>query len=136
MTVVDANVVVLALIGGASPESAAAAAALTTVAELNVPAHFTSEVMGAIRWHAAGARIAWDDAEAAITGLSELGALSHLPSRSDIDRAWELRHNVTPQDGLYVALAERLDEPFITGDLKLSRCDQLRCAVVALSNLS
>jgi predicted nucleic acid-binding protein len=91
--------------------------------------------MGAIRWQAAGTRITWDDAEAGIAALSELGAVSHLPNRVDIDRAWELRHNVTPQDALYVALAERLDEPFITADLKLSRCDQLRCAVVALNAL-
>ncbi len=130
MTVIDASVVVMALVGQANPESAAAARALTTADVLNVPAHFTSEVMGAIRWHAAGNRITWGDADAAVEALVALGAVSHLPNSADTARAWQFKHNVTPQDALYVALAERLGEPFVTGDLKLVRCDQARCAVI------
>lgn len=36
-------------------------------------------------------------------------------------RIWELRHNMTPYDASYVALAERLGVPLLTRDLRLSR---------------
>lgn len=34
-------------------------------------------------------------------------------------QAWTLRHNVSFTDGCYVALAERLDAPLVTADMKL-----------------
>jgi predicted nucleic acid-binding protein len=36
-------------------------------------------------------------------------------------RAWELRHNLNAADALFVALAERLDEPLATKDTALAR---------------
>ncbi len=39
-----------------------------------------------------------------------------MPLRS---RVWQLRANLTPADGLFVALAERLGEPLATKDAAL-----------------
>lgn len=44
------------------------------------------------------------------------------------DRVWELRGNVTAHDGWYVAVAEALDAPLATIDLRLSRAPGPRCA--------
>jgi predicted nucleic acid-binding protein len=38
-----------------------------------------------------------------------------------LDRIWRLRHNVSPYDAAYVALAESLNLPLLTRDARLSR---------------
>jgi predicted nucleic acid-binding protein len=38
-----------------------------------------------------------------------------------LDRAWQLRRNVSAYDAMYVALAELLDVPLITRDRRLAR---------------
>jgi predicted nucleic acid-binding protein len=38
-----------------------------------------------------------------------------------LDRVWELRHNLTAYDAVYVALAELLDAPLVTCDGRLAR---------------
>jgi predicted nucleic acid-binding protein len=52
-----------------------------------------------------------------------------IPHRHLIDRAWELRDDVSFYDGLYVALAEALDAPLVTLDGTLSRASGLRTEV-------
>jgi predicted nucleic acid-binding protein len=47
--------------------------------------------------------------------LSRDGHVALLP------RIWSLRHNVSAYDATYVALAEILKIPLLTGDAKLSR---------------
>lgn len=42
-------------------------------------------------------------------------------------RVWQLRENVTPYDGWYIALAEALDAPLATLDLRLTRACGPRC---------
>lgn len=41
--------------------------------------------------------------------------------------AWELRHTVTFYDGLYIALAVRLDVPLLTADANLTKAPDLPC---------
>jgi len=43
-------------------------------------------------------------------------------------RMWELRDTITPYGAAYVALAERLDGPLITGDDGLARSSGPYCA--------
>jgi len=43
-------------------------------------------------------------------------------------RMWELRDTIAPYDAAYVALAERLDGPLITGDDRLARSSGPYCA--------
>lgn len=51
------------------------------------------------------------------------GALSivRYPHTELLDRMWELRHNLTPYDAAFVALAEVLDVPLVTKDGRLAR---------------
>jgi predicted nucleic acid-binding protein len=44
-----------------------------------------------------------------------------------LGRMWELRDNVTPYDAAYVALAERLDSPVLTCDVRMSKATGTRC---------
>ena len=56
--------------------------------------------------------------------------LTLFPFAPFADRVWELRSNLTVYDAWYVALAETLDCPLITLDLKLGRSDGPRCDIV------
>jgi len=47
-------------------------------------------------------------------------------------RGWQLRDNVTAYDGAYVALAETLEVPLLTRDVRLSRATGIRCEVELL----
>jgi predicted nucleic acid-binding protein len=44
-------------------------------------------------------------------------------------RCWELRDNLTIYDAAYVALAETLKAPLLTGDRRLSRATGPRCTI-------
>lgn len=60
--------------------------------------------------------------KAADAALADFEALEidrhpHLPL---LPRIWQLRHNVTPYDAAYLALAEVLDAPLITLDARLA----------------
>ena len=46
---------------------------------------------------------------------------------------WGLRDDVPAYDAAYVALAERLRVPFVTGDHKLSRTPGVRCMVEVIA---
>lgn len=44
------------------------------------------------------------------------------------DRIWQLRNTITVYDAWYVALAEALEVPLATLDLRLARAPGARCA--------
>lgn len=46
-----------------------------------------------------------------------------------LDRCWDLRQNLTVYDAAYVALAEALDAPLLTGDRRLARAPGTRCTI-------
>lgn len=46
------------------------------------------------------------------------------------ERIWELRHDLTPYDAWYVAIAEALDAPLATVDVRLVRATGPRCRFV------
>jgi len=46
------------------------------------------------------------------------------------DRVWELRANLTSYDACYVALAEILDAPLLTLDLRVARAPGVDCGVL------
>jgi predicted nucleic acid-binding protein len=43
------------------------------------------------------------------------------------DRIWDLRHSITSYDAWYVALAEALQLPLATLDLKLAKASGVKC---------
>jgi predicted nucleic acid-binding protein len=47
-------------------------------------------------------------------------------------RAWELRHNLSFYDGLYVALAEMLEAPLVTIDVRLAGAPGVEALVEVL----
>ena len=49
------------------------------------------------------------------------------------ERAWQLRHNLTFYDALYVALAEKLHHPLMTADARLAAANGPRCAFEVLA---
>ncbi len=71
------------------------------------------------------------DPERARRALRELVglAMDRYPHTALLDRIWELRHNVTPYDATYVALAEYLAAPLLTADLRLANAPGIRCSV-------
>jgi predicted nucleic acid-binding protein len=46
-----------------------------------------------------------------------------------LPRIWELRENLTAYDAAYVALAEALRAPLVTGDERLARAPGVRAAI-------
>lgn len=59
-------------------------------------------------------------------GREALADLADLPIRRYphmflLPRVWDLRHNLTAYDAVYVALAELLDAPLVTRDRRLAR---------------
>ncbi len=71
------------------------------------------------------------DERRAAFALDDLRALSLR--RADhlrlLPRIWELRHNLTPYDAAYVALAEALDALLVTADQRLSQAAGPRCSI-------
>ncbi len=59
----------------------------------------------------------------AAEALEDLGALAlvRYPHGPLLARVWELRSRLSPYDGVYVALAEQLGAPLVTGDARLAR---------------
>ena len=95
---------------------------------LHVPHVFDLEVMGAIRRHTLRGALSDRRAGRALHALDDLRATrySHVPLRP---RIWELRENVTPFDGAYVALAEALHAPLVTVDAALASAPGARAEV-------
>jgi predicted nucleic acid-binding protein len=56
-----------------------------------------------------------------------------FPYRPVAERIWALRENLSPYDAWYVALAEALDAPLATLDLRLGRAPGIDCEVISPS---
>ena len=126
MTVLDTSVVIDYLLGSdAGPpvealfrdEGAAAA-----------PDLLVFEVLAVLRRAAARDELPTTRADAAIADLGDM-AVDLFPTLPLRERAWELRHNMTAADGIFVALAEALDEPFATKDAGLARAVQRHATI-------
>jgi predicted nucleic acid-binding protein len=86
---------------------------------LHAPHLIDVEVAHVIRRFAALGEIGNGEALAAFGGLADLPMQRH-PHQLLLGRVWELRHNLSAYDAIYVALAELLDEPLITHDKQLA----------------
>jgi predicted nucleic acid-binding protein len=134
VTVVDASVIVTALIRGEyadwAEEQLAAAGASRS---LWAPHLIDAEVGHSLRRRVAARRLRDDHASAALSRLAGL-PLRRIVHTGLLDRAWELRHNLSFYDGLYVALAEALDMPLMTLDRRLARAvgDAARVTVLTV----
>lgn len=126
MIVVDASVLAPAL-GDDDADGDTARARLHAQA-LIAPDLIDLEVASVWRRQVGSGHLDPDRAELAVADLHDL-PLQRVPHRRVLLRCWELRHNVTPYDAAYVALAELLDVVLVTGDRRLAGAPGVRCRV-------
>lgn len=122
--VVDASVLVAALVDGGSDGDWAAA--VLAGHELVAPHLMPIEVANILPRATLTGDITRDVASLAHADLLDL-RVELWPYALLAERCWELRDNVTIYDGTYVALAERLDAPLATLDQRLADAPGTRC---------
>jgi predicted nucleic acid-binding protein len=124
--VVDASFVVAALVveDGLTGAWAERLAASTRMA---APPLLYPEVTNQLRRFALSGLISDDVSSLAFAELRKL-RIDLYPFAPIAARVWELRKNITPYDAWYVALAELLDAPLATLDLRLTRAPGPTCS--------
>ncbi len=98
--------------------------------DLHAPHVIDIEVVATIRRIARGGRLPVTEARDVLDLLLELG-IQRYPHVSLVDRMWELRDSVHPPDSAFVALAEALDAPLLTTDVRLARSHGHTATIVA-----
>jgi predicted nucleic acid-binding protein len=96
--------------------------------ELSAPHLLDAEVGSALRRNVLQQKINSDQFREALAALRDL-EVERYPHLAFLDRAWELRDNVTFYDAMYVALAEALNITLVTLDGRLHKAPGLRCPV-------
>jgi predicted nucleic acid-binding protein len=125
--VVDASVLADALLDD-GPLGAAARAALTADPYWAAPAHLLVEVLSVIRGKTLGGKLGLTRANEAVAALSEL-VVDEVDISQLVDRIWQLRGNLTAYAAAYVAAAETLECPLVTGDGKLAKASGPHCEI-------
>ncbi len=125
MIVIDASVLATAL-GDDGPDGAEARAQMRGQ-DLAAPEIIYLEVTSVWR------RTLSDQRRAALAfaDLADI-PLRRAPHLPLLGRCWALRHNLTPYDAAYVALAEALEIPLLTSDRRLARASGIQCDVKVL----
>jgi predicted nucleic acid-binding protein len=96
--------------------------------DIHAPDHLPVEVTNVIRRHRNAGMLAATEAQLAVEGFWEL-PITLWPLEVVRSRVWELGENLSSYDAAYVALAERLDAPLLTGDARISRAPGPRCVI-------
>jgi predicted nucleic acid-binding protein len=116
--VVDASVVLEALLH--TPSATIVAQRLFAPGEtLHAPHLIDLEVAQVLRRYAASSQIAPDRGRNALSNFTDF-PIRRYPHGILLPRIWSLRHNLTPYDAAYVALAEALNVPLLTRDERLA----------------
>ncbi|AQP44695.1 type II toxin-antitoxin system VapC family toxin [Tessaracoccus flavus] len=96
--------------------------------QLAAPALIDLEVASVWRGLARGGHLDPRRVRLALDDLQEL-PLQRVEHTSLLWRCWELRDNLTIYDAAYVALAEALQAPLLTGERRLARSTGPRCTI-------
>lgn len=124
---VDASVAVNALADNSS-DGDRARAALLADPDLAAPDLMNVEVVSVLRqWWQRG-QLSDQNMREAIANLAALD-VAYYPTLPLMARAYELRSNLTPYDAAYVALAETLDCPLLTADVRLAKAPGPLCQI-------
>ena len=118
MIVVDASAAIELLLGTAAG-AAVAERLFDPVESLHAPELLDLEVAQVLRRYERAKLLDATRAEAALQDLADL-PLERYSHRLLLPRAWELRANLTIYDACYIALAELLEAPLLTGDATLA----------------
>ena len=127
--VADASAVVDLLAGGR--QAPAIRAALSTVAEVDVPEHFHVEAISALRGLLGRGDLSPERADRALDLLADLRVIRHpvMPLARDV---WALRATHTAYDAGYLAVARALDARVLTTDAGLASAARSDGRLVAL----
>jgi predicted nucleic acid-binding protein len=125
--VVDASTVVAAL-ADAGPAGSWAEERLRD-ASLAAPHLMPVEVANILRRAAVARDLSPELASLAHADLLDMGVTLY-PYEPFAARVWELRHNLSAYDAWYVALAEALDAPLATLDVRLAAAPGPGCTFV------
>jgi predicted nucleic acid-binding protein len=124
MIVTDASVIVRGL------EDEGAARRFLMADAVQIPHLADSEIVQAFRGLVRGGRLSAEHAEASLLVWLRLGVARH-PVVALQPRVWDLRDSLSAYDATYVALAEALECPLATADLRLTRAAGPRCEIIA-----
>lgn len=130
MIVVDASVLSNALADDGA-DGRTARSRLTAGDDLVAPDLVDVETAAVLRKRWLAGDLSKNRFSAAIDDLEDL-ELGRYPARQLMRRVFELRENVTADDAVYVALAERLDCPVVTADQRLASAPGITCTVEVL----
>lgn len=114
--VVDSSLVVRALTEAADDD--VLRRRLSEPRVLNAPHLIDFEIANALRGLVLGGKLQPARASKVRRNFADLKII-RFPGSALGGRMWELRHNFTAYDAAYIALAELLDCPLFTGDVKL-----------------
>jgi predicted nucleic acid-binding protein len=128
--VIDASVLVPALVSGL-PAGDRARARIDDE-EVRAPALVDLEVLSALRGLTIAGKLSSDRAEEAVDDLRRL-PIQRDTHAALVGRCWELRHNLTPYDAAYVALAEFVGCTLVTADRRIADAPGVRCEVELLT---
>ncbi len=119
MTVVDPSAVIEMLLGTQLGQQCADR--LLRPGETLCTAHLIDvEVIQVLRRYAGRGELSEDRGGQALEDLADL-PLQRYPHQPLLGRIWELRRYLSACDAAYVALAEALDAPLVTCDIRLGR---------------
>lgn len=128
MIVADASVVLDLLLGGGSEAGDTLAGHLAADQAVAAPHLVDAEVAQGLRRYALRGEVSDAVATALLVELID-APIQRYPHLGLLARAFELRRNTTVYDGLYLALAETLNIPFLTGDAALRQVPGCRAVV-------
>ena len=109
-------------------------ALLASGAALLAPGSLWIEVGRVMRAKVADGALSRRNAEAALADFMDLG-VEEAQVEPLLLRAWQLRDNLTIDDGIFVALAEATAQPLLTTDLRLARAGRRHAGVDVLTHL-
>lgn len=131
MIVVDASVLADAV--GDGGHLGTQARRVIRGAAIQAPESVYGEAVNALRGRWLGKKLTEQEFFDGVEDILDL-AMTTTPVAPLMRRAFELRHNLTPYDASYVALAESLDCPLVTGDRRLATAPGPQCEFIVLGD--